>query len=58
MSASNDARSAGTQQTAQPRSRRRFLTGVGTGGFLGSLLAGRSTQAGAYSIIRTFQCDK
>src|SRR4029434_5741684 len=30
----------GVQQTAQPRSRRRFLTGVVTGGFLGSLLVG------------------
>ena len=36
----DDTGSAGAQQTAQPRSRRRFLTGVVTGGFLGSLLVG------------------
>src|SRR5262245_29745408 len=36
----DDPRAAGAQQTAQPRSRRRFLTGVVAGGFLGSLLAG------------------
>jgi len=36
----DDTGSAGAQQTAQPRARRRFLTGVVTGGFLGSLLAG------------------
>ena len=40
MSTPDDTRSAGAQQTAQPRSRRRFLTGVVTGGFLGSLLVG------------------
>jgi len=36
----NDQRSVGSQQPAQRRSRRRFLMGVVTGGFLGSLLAG------------------
>jgi periplasmic protein CpxP/Spy len=40
MSTPDATRSAGPQQTAQPRSRRRFLTGVVTGGFLGSLLVG------------------
>jgi periplasmic protein CpxP/Spy len=40
MRTPNDPRAAGAQQTAQPRSRRRFLTGVVTGGFLGSLLVG------------------
>ena len=40
MSTLDDTRSAGVQQTAQPSSRRRFLTGVVTGGFLGSLLVG------------------
>ena len=40
MRTPDDPRSAGGQQTAQPRSRRRFLTGVVTGGFLGSLLVG------------------
>ena len=40
MSAPDATSSAGVQQTAQPRARRRFLTGVVTGGFLGSLLAG------------------
>jgi periplasmic protein CpxP/Spy len=40
MSTLDDTRSAGVQQTARPRSRRRFLMGVVTGGFLGSLLAG------------------
>jgi hypothetical protein len=43
MRTPNDPRSAGVQQTAQPRSRRRFLTGMVVGGFLGSLLAGVST---------------
>ena len=40
MSTLDDTRSARAQQTAQPSSRRRFLTGVVTGGFLGSLLVG------------------
>jgi periplasmic protein CpxP/Spy len=40
MRTPDDPRAAGAQQTAQPRSRRRFLTGVVTGGFLGSLLVG------------------
>lgn len=40
MSTPDDLSSAEAQQTAQPRSRRRFLTGVLTGGFLGSLLVG------------------
>ena len=40
MSTLDGTRSAGAQTTVQPRSRRRFLTGVMTGGFLGSLLAG------------------
>jgi periplasmic protein CpxP/Spy len=40
MRTPNDPRAAGAQQTAQPRSRRRFLTGMVTGGFLGSLLVG------------------
>ncbi len=40
MRTPDDTGSAGAQQTAQPRARRRFLTGVVTGGFLGSLLAG------------------
>src|SRR5215468_8243580 len=40
MNTPDDTRSTGAQQTAQPRSRRRFLTGVVTGGFLGSLLVG------------------
>jgi periplasmic protein CpxP/Spy len=40
MSTPDDTGSAGVQQTAQPRSRRRFLMGVVTGGFLGSLLVG------------------
>ncbi len=41
MRTPDDTRSAGAQQTAQPRSRRRFLAGVVMGGFLGSLLVGR-----------------
>jgi protein CpxP len=40
MRTPDDPRSAGAQQTAQPRSRRRFLTGMVAGGFLGSLLVG------------------
>ena len=40
MHTPDDPRSTGAQQTAQPRSRRRFLTGVVMGGFLGSLLVG------------------
>ena len=36
----DDTRLTGAQQTAQRRSRRRFLTGVVMGGFLGSLLVG------------------
>jgi periplasmic protein CpxP/Spy len=40
MRTPNDPRSAGVQQTAQPRLRRRLLTGMVVGGFLGSLLAG------------------
>src|SRR2546428_10079447 len=40
MSTPNDTQSAGEQQRPQSKSRRRFLTGVVTGGFLGSLLAG------------------
>ena len=40
MNTPDDTGSTGAQQTAQPRSRRRFLTGVVTGGFLGSLLVG------------------
>lgn len=40
MSTSDDTGSVGAQQTTQSGSRRRFLTGVVTGGFLGSLLAG------------------
>ena len=40
MSESHDQKSTSEQQTPQPRSRRRFLTGLVTGGFLGSLLAG------------------
>jgi protein CpxP len=40
MRTPDNTRAAGAQQTAQPRSRRRFLMGVVTGGFLGSLLAG------------------
>ena len=40
MSESNDTQSAGAQQLPQSRARRRFLTGVVTGGFLGSLLVG------------------
>jgi len=40
MSESNDKQSVGEQQTPRSRSRRRFLTGMVTGGFLGSLLAG------------------
>jgi protein CpxP len=40
MNTPDDTRSTGAQQTVQPRSRRRFLTGVVTGGFLGSLLVG------------------
>ena len=40
MSGSNDRQSVGEQQTPQPRSRRRFLTGILTGGLLGSMLAG------------------
>src|SRR5215510_1101258 len=40
MSESNDRQSVGEQQTPQPRSRRRFLAGVLTGGLLGSMLAG------------------
>ena len=36
----DDTRLTGAQQMAQPRSRRRFLTGVVMGGFLGSLLVG------------------
>src|SRR5262249_22120157 len=40
MSESYDRQSVGEQQTPQPRSRRRFLAGVLTGGVLGSMLAG------------------
>jgi protein CpxP len=40
MSESNDRQSVGEQQPPQPRSRRRFLAGVLTGGLLGSMLAG------------------
>src|SRR5215510_9908323 len=40
MNTPDDTWSTGAQQTAQSRSRRRFLTGVVTGGFLGSLLVG------------------
>jgi Spy/CpxP family protein refolding chaperone len=40
MHESNDTRLAGEQQPPRARSRRRFLTGVVTGGLLGSLLAG------------------
>lgn len=40
MSASNDNTSASEPQTPRPRARRRFLAGLATGGFLGSLLAG------------------
>jgi len=40
MSTLDDTGSAGAQTTVQPRSRRRFLMGVMTGGFLGSLLVG------------------
>ena len=40
MSTSNDTPSSGEQQRPQSRARRRFLMGVVTGGFLGSLLAG------------------
>ena len=40
MSTPNDTQSSGEQQLPQSRARRRFLTGVVTGGFLGSLLAG------------------
>src|SRR5947209_8649222 len=40
MSTPNDTQSAGEQPRPQSKSRRRFLTGVVTGGFLGSLLAG------------------
>ena len=40
MSESKDRQAVGEQQTPQPRSRRRFLAGILTGGLLGSLLAG------------------
>ncbi len=40
MSESNDTQSAGEQQRPPSKSRRRFLTGLVAGGFLGSLLAG------------------
>jgi periplasmic protein CpxP/Spy len=40
MSTSDDPRPAGAQHATQSRSRRRFLTGVVIGGFLGSLLVG------------------
>ena len=40
MRTPDDTGLTGAQQTAQPRDRRRFLTGVVTGSFLGSLLAG------------------
>ena len=40
MSEPKDQRLVGAQQPAQRRSRRRFLMGMVTGGFLGSLLAG------------------
>ena len=40
MSESNDTQSSGGQPIPQTKSRRRFLTGVMTGGLLGSLLAG------------------
>ena len=40
MSTPNDTQSASEQQRPQSKSRRRFLTGVVTGGFLGSLLVG------------------
>src|SRR6476469_9471572 len=40
MRTPNEPRSAGVQQTAQPRLHRRLLTGMVVGGFLGSLLAG------------------
>src|SRR5262245_1113196 len=40
MSTLDDTSAAGAQQPTQPRSRRRFLTGLVAGGFLGSLLAG------------------
>jgi protein CpxP len=40
MRTPDDTGLTGAQQKAQPSSRRRFLTGVVTGGFLGSLLVG------------------
>ena len=40
MSTSDDPKSAGARPTTPSRSRRRFLTGVIIGGFLGSLLVG------------------
>lgn len=40
MSTFNDTKSSGVPQVSQARARRRFLTGMLTGGFIGSLLAG------------------
>src|SRR5262252_10927488 len=40
MSESNETRVSGGEQLPQSKPRRRFLTGLVTGGFLGSLLAG------------------
>src|SRR5438874_13138065 len=40
MSESNETQVSGEQQLPRSRARRRFLRGVVTGGFLGSLLAG------------------
>jgi periplasmic protein CpxP/Spy len=40
MSEAKDRQAGGEQPTPQPRSRRRFLAGILTGGLLGSLLAG------------------
>ena len=40
MSEINEQKSAGEPQSLQSKPRRRFLTGMVTGGFLGSLLAG------------------
>src|SRR5215467_7552000 len=40
MSESNETRVSGEQQLPQSKPRRRFLAGLVTGGFLGSLLAG------------------